>query len=267
MNNKRKTALSIAAVIALIIFMHTIGWLRPIEHFFRGSINATSSFVFSGGEKVQSFGSFFKSKQSYTDEIERLSVELDQRYVDQARLNELEDENARLLEQLNFFETDSHDHVGARVVGRSIDPIGTTIIIDKGTNQGVQKGNSAIVGTGVLIGRVVRADENSSVVQLINDTKSRVAVTVLNSERSIGVVEGGFGIVIRMNFIPQNEEINPGDIVVTSGLEDGVPRGLAIGTIAAVEKKPQEPFQGAVLDPIHNLNNITLISVLTSVDL
>lgn len=267
MKAKQKTALSITGIIIVFIILHQVGWLRTPEHWFRGSINKTSSFVFMGSERVRNIGTYFTSKKELKTEISNLNDRIGDLYVDKVRLSELEDENRRLREQLSFFETTQYSHIGARVVGRSIDPIGTTIIIDKGLKDGVKKGDSIIIGEGVLVGRVARVEDNSSVILLINDTQSRIAATVLNGSHSIGVVEGGFGIVVRMNFIPQNEEINPGDTIITSGLEAGIPRGLVIGTIEVVEKKPQEPFQAAVLAPVHNLNDLTVVSVLTGGEL
>ena len=65
---------------------------------------------------------------------------------------------------------------------------------------------------------------------------------LLNQDRSIGIIEGGFGLTIRMTFIPQQEIVEIGNIIVTSGLEKNVPRGLVIGEVASVEKEPFEPF-------------------------
>jgi rod shape-determining protein MreC len=65
-----------------------------------------------------------------------------------------------------------------------------------------------------------------------------------------------------MTFIPQNETITPGDVIVTSGLEPLIPRGLTIGTIEAVEKEAYQPFQKAVLTPLASLNKLRVVSVL-----
>lgn len=125
-------------------------------------------------------------------------------------------------------------------------------------------GNPVVVGIGVLIGRISRATPETSIVRLLDDNQSKVAATLLNEEKSIGVVEGGYGISIRMNFIPQNEAITIGDTIITSGLEDGVPRGLTIGTVETFEKEPYQPFQSAVVVPPKNFNWITSVSIIRS---
>jgi len=262
MKGKKRTTILFVGVIGLFIILHATGILAPIEHAFRSSINTTSSFVFSRGKNIRFLSTFITSKKAYEEQIRLQQEHIDQLYIDNARLLELEDENSRLREMSLFLQDTQHIAIGAEVIGRSIDPIGTSIIIDQGRSREIQVGNPVVIGNGILIGKIIRVDENSAIVELLNDSKSRIASTILNHDNSIGIVEGGFGIVIRMKFIPQNEQIDVGDIVVTSGLEEELPRGLVIGTVEAVEKKPQEPFQEAVISPVHDLNNITLVNVL-----
>ena len=65
-----------------------------------------------------------------------------------------------------------------------------------------------------------------------------------------------------MNFIPQNETIEIGNTVVTSGFEDGIPRGLVIGTIETFEKEPYQPFQSAVIVPPKDFGRVTTVTIL-----
>jgi rod shape-determining protein MreC len=66
-----------------------------------------------------------------------------------------------------------------------------------------------------------------------------------------------------MNYIPQNEIIKVGDMVITSGLEENVPSGLLIGVIEAVEKEAYQPFQKAVITPSVDLTKIKQVLVIT----
>ena len=61
-------------------------------------------------------------------------------------------------------------------------------------------------------------------------------------------------------------DLNIGDVVVTSGLEEGMPRGLLIGTVEAVEKEAHQPFQTAVIKPFISFSKITLASILISTE-
>ena len=173
----------------------------------------------------------------------------------------LTEENDNLREQLNFLDKETIS-IGADVISRSTDVLRNTIVINRGLEDGVLMDLPVITGRGFYIGKIKRVDSNSSVVQLISDQYSRVASTVLNKEKSIGVVEGGFGLSLQMNLIPQNEYISVGEDVITSGLEENIPYGLILGHIDIVEKEPYQPFQKALLSPYVNLNKIQTVSVL-----
>ena len=112
------------------------------------------------------------------------------------------------------------------------------------------------------MGKITKVEKQLAVVRLISDNQIKVAATVLNNERSLGVVEGGYGLSVRMSFIPRNEVVQVGDQIITSGLELNIPRGLLIGSVAAVENEPYQPFQQAVLTPAADLAKLTLVSVL-----
>jgi len=171
-----------------------------------------------------------------------LQTELNKLKIDKAKLTLLEEENKQLREQLNFFEDKQIRYTGAQVIGRDFEPFSSSIILNKGRRDGIVEGNPVIASGGVLVGKIIKSEDSTSVVRLINDNQSRIAGTLTNKDTSIGLIEGGYGISVHMNLIPQNETINIGDTVITSGLEEGVPRGLLIGTVEAVEKEPYQPF-------------------------
>jgi len=254
MNIKNKSLISIPLLSATIILFHYIGWLTPIESFIYRIFNPISSAVFN-----------IKKNSYYYDDItayQKLKNDYQKEKIDEAELNYLREENIDLQQRLNFLTTNNYHSCGAEVIGKNIDPLGSTILINRGLADGVKIGNSAIVGPGVLVGVVSEAQANSAVVRLINDNKSKIAATINNQNKSIGLIEGDFAITVRMNFIPQNEEIKPNDSVITSGLNKGIPRGLLIGSVEAVEKEAYQPFQRAIITPAANLDKIYTVSIL-----
>lgn len=258
-----KTLLTISVIIFLVIALHYIGWLRGVENFLRRLINPGSTLFYEWsvtvGEGTETFKNLEELQAAYTALKEKTAEQA----VDTVAVTLLEEENQELREQLKFFSSVSYEHVGARVIGKNIDPIGTTIVIDKGSANGISIGNPAIVKEGILIGKIVRVEEASAVVQLISDNQSKIAATILNKDKSIGLVEGGYGISVRMNFIPQNEVVRIGETIITSGLEKEIPRGLLIGTIESVEKETYQPFQEAVLSPFVDLGKLSIVSIIT----
>ena len=152
--------------------------------------------------------------------------------------------------------------MAAEVVGKNTDSADKTIIINVGEEAGLKVDQPVVAGDGILVGKITKVEKQLAVVRLISDNQIKVAATVLNNERSLGVVEGGYGLSVRMSFIPRNEVVQVGDQIITSGLELNIPRGLLIGSVAAVENEPYQPFQQAVLTPAADLAKLTLVSVL-----
>lgn len=263
MNQKIKTSVAIFFLVAFIILLHYIGWLVPVESFFRRLVTPVSQqmYSFSVGEEKLEFASYEDIVSAYT----ALAKDKEALELRVMKMEYLEQENKELRQQVSFFTTSTYTHVGAEVVGKNIEPLGSTIVINRGSSDGVQKGNPVVVGDGVLIGKILRVDDATAIVRLINDNQSRVAAAILNQAKSIGLIEGGYGISVRMNFIPQNEIVQIGDTIITSGLETGVPRGLIIGSVEAVEKEAYQPFQRAILSPQVSLDKLVLVSVITNI--
>ncbi|MBT3538662.1 rod shape-determining protein MreC [Candidatus Parcubacteria bacterium] len=265
MTSKKKTFVAILVIIIFTIFLHSIGWLKPLE-------NSFSSLLHLGSKPFSSFDTFLDSRKVgkldkgiLVNNLKELNKELENNLVDKTQLELLKNENEKLRNQLQFFSSGKYNHIGAEVIGRTVDPLGTTIIIDKGEADGIFQNNPVIIGKGILIGKIISIEKHSAIVRLINDNTSRVGAMVLNGDKSIGLVEGGYGLSVHMNFIPQNEIVAPGDTIVTSGLTEGIPRGLVIGAVEIIEKQPHEPFQQAVLNPTADLSHLSVISVITHI--
>lgn len=243
------TAALISGILLLAVLLRTFGSWGFVENATRAVTNTTLKWAYQSTVEVETGGI-----SANTDTANSCTVE-------STRLTQLELENNELRTQLHFLKNTAH-HVGATVIGRALDPIGTSIIIDRGEADGITLNRPVIVSNGYFIGKIARVDKYTSVVRLMSDYQSKTAATVDNRDKSLGVVEGGFGLTVRLNLIPQNEVIRPGDVVITSGLEPDVPRGLAIGTVEVVEKKPQEPFQQAIIKPSADLHALTVVSII-----
>lgn len=253
----------ITTIIILTIVSHYFGLFFSVEKFFRRGVNFVSDPAYKWG--ISLLGEDYKF-ESVTDLEKAYAVALQKiasSTVDNIRLDLAEEENFELRQQLNYLQQKKFVYVGTSIIGRNVEAVGSTLVIDRGSDDGIIIGDAAIVQNGILVGKVIRVEPETSIVRIISDAQSRVAATVINENRSLGVVEGGFGISVRMNFIPQNEKINIGDTVITSGLESGVPRGLVIGLVEAVEKEPFQPFQRAIITPATNLNKLRLITIIT----
>lgn len=236
---------SIAIVIisvALIIGLQALGWLQPVEDGLRAALARPARLAYQLSARPDADGA--------------------PRALEESRLKLLEQANQELRAQLNFLQTRAYRTIGADVIGKSTDPLRQTRWINRGAADGVAAGQPVVVHDGVLAGKVIAVEDKQSLVQLLTDHQSRVAATVTNREQSLGIIEGGYGLSIRMNFIPQNETVPVGEMVITSGLEPKIPRGLVIGVIETVEKEAYQPFQQASITPLAKGDKIWSVSII-----
>lgn len=254
--------IGITLVTLLTIVFHFLGWLRPLENGLRSLIQPGSKILYNLSIKMKQDNLPFGSAEEFLESYKKLQTEVDEYKQKAVQFDTLTEENAELREQLRFFTSSTFSHIGAEVIGKNIEPLANTIVLSRGEQDGVKAGDAVVVGNGIIVGKILRVENDISIARLINDHQSKIAATVLNHHRSIGLVEGGYGISVRMNFIPQNELIAPGDTVITSGLEKEIPRGLIIGVVQTVEKEAYEPFQEAVLTPGVELDKIFAVSIL-----
>jgi rod shape-determining protein MreC len=170
------------------------------------------------------------------------------------RLAELESENARLRELLAFREHLAGDVVTAAVVGRDATGLARTLTIDRGERDGVVKGAAVLAPAGV-VGQVFLASAHAARVLLITDHNSGVDAVVQRT-RARGIVEGTVSEGCGLKFVKRTEDLQKGDVVVTSGVDGIFPRGLPIGELTGVDKRGQGLFQYATVRPFVDFDRL-----------
>lgn len=158
-------------------------------------------------------------------------------------------------------ERDDIRLVSARVIGINPDPDHSLLLINRGEADGVQPGVGVIAGRGIFVGKVLSATAFSSSIRLPIDQGSKIIATFASTTPSRGIVEGQFQVGLRMNLIPNTEEVAVDTPVVTSGLEQGIPRGLLIGRIRDIQSQPTNLFKSASLEPAIDYTSVRIVSV------
>lgn len=245
----------------ILIVAHAIGILKPVE---RGinkiGLPITGAF-FRVGIKTRSFFQNQIKKKSEKEELKKLREEVVRLSSEAARGHELETEVYELRGLLNFQKRSGAALVVANVIGSRSIGEAKTILIDRGSSDGISKNFSVVNQDGILVGKIFDVKEKNSLVLIVLDRRSRIAATIQSKEGTVGIVEGGHGLSISMKFIPQSEEINIGNLVITSGLEETVPRGLLLGTVESVIKDVRDPFQEATIKPLVDFEKLITVAV------
>ena len=156
----------------------------------------------------------------------------------QQRLVELETQNQKLKELLDYAKTKKQKGTVAPIVGRSADHWWQQVTLGRGSKNGI-KVDFIVMGPGGLVGRVMSVTPNSSRVLLISDATSRVGAVVSRS-RSMGFMRGQGSNRAVLQFFDKVPDVRRGDVVATSSVSQLFPSGLPLGRIESVnlDKSP-----------------------------
>lgn len=171
-----------------------------------------------------------------------------------ARVAELEAENARLRTLMGA--ADNHpDALLGRVIGEGGGSWRRTLILNRGTRDGVRPRDTIITAQGV-VGQVVQSlSPWSSVVLLITDPESEVSVLVQRT-RAQAVVKGTGGPLLELAYLPKPTNIRKGDAIVTSGKGGVYPSGLLVGRVSRLSKDESGTSALAYITPAADLSGL-----------
>ena len=164
-----------------------------------------------------------------------------------AQADEYKQEAQRLQQLLKLKDEYDIEGVGARVIGNPDQAWDQSVTIDKGSADGVQTGLT-VMGTSGVVGQVFEVSEHTSRVRLLTDSNSGAAAMV-QSSRAEGIVRGSLEGLLYLEDLDADAVVNPGDVVVTSGLGGSYTRGLIIGTVVKVDASQGDATRRVVVSP------------------
>jgi rod shape-determining protein MreC len=167
------------------------------------------------------------------------------------QVEQLSMENAQLRKLLSLRERLSTPSIPAEVLYDAADPYTRKVIIDKGMAQGIEVGSPVIDESGVL-GQVTRVHPLISEVTLVTDADQ--AIPVINTRTGVrGITTGdssrhGSG-GLELRYMAANADIQPGDLLTTSGVDGLYPAGIPVAKVDKVERRPDSAFARIVCHP------------------
>ncbi|MBX5481791.1 MAG: rod shape-determining protein MreC [Myxococcaceae bacterium] len=163
-------------------------------------------------------------------------------------LTEAELENQRLRGLLDYAQTHEGREIAARVIG--VNPAGTplSIRLDRGSDDGVEKGAAVITHAGI-VGQVIRVTGRTCDVMLLTDPNSHTAVMVQRTRSRATATGAGGGQNLILEYVRRTDDLKEGDTIVTAGTDGVFPPGLLVGKAIDVVKKSAGMFQSAEVVP------------------
>lgn len=231
---------------------HVTGGLVSVQEWFATRSQAIQEFLAAPRDLV--------TLRTRNAELEAQVSQLQAQVIDlQQRVNETE-----VLAALVDFSRASPEssYKAASVIGRDPSPFLHYVIINRGSNEGIQRGMPVVTNEG-LVGRVDAVIADAARVQLISDPVSSVNVHLKNANTDavlIGSVTGD----VSLDLISQDATVNPGDLILTSGLGGGFPADLIVGQVVNVRKLPAELFQQATVQPAVDFSRLQIVLIITN---
>ena len=235
-----------------------------VDDVFFAGFSPMQGFVSKAGLSISDFFKEIFQFRNLQGENERLLQELVAKDNFHHQILELQKENYRLREMLDFQERSSYELIPAEVIARDPSNWFETITINRGSAQGVRSGMAVITSQG-LVGSVFKVSKTSSRILLLTDSRRAVSAMVMRSREpgSIGIVEGFSkeNVTLRMSNLPPEANIQPGDTIISSGLGGVFPKGLIIGTVLETGLDQYGLLQQAIVIPAVNFNRLEEVFV------
>jgi rod shape-determining protein MreC len=261
LNSKNIQTIVIIVVVSGLLFLALSGYLTPV---FNLTLNPLVSLQRWLSVRYLSARDFLTTPSDIVQLREQNAVLESQVTQLQTQLIEMEErlgEAQVCFALLDFGRTNpQYEYIAATVIGREISPFLQYIIIDKGTEDGVRFGMPVVTQQG-LVGRVDAVIASASRVKLITDSTSVVNIQLQSAEIE-AQLKGSLTGDLSLNMIPLDEVIEPGDVVLTSGLGGNYPPNIFVGQVLSTQRRENALFQTASVQPIVNFESINAVLVI-----
>lgn len=192
-------------------------------------------------------------RRKLQEEIDSLRTQQFMQKAQMQKFAALQAENIRLRELLDSSFEIGEKVLIAELMSVNLDPYKHQVVINKGEIHDVYTGQPLVDAEGVM-GQIVHAGPYSSTAMLITDTSHAIPVQVnRNGLRSIALGSGAINR-LELPYIPNSADIQPGDLLITSGLGGRFPPGYPVATVDAVQHDPGNAFSSVVATPLAHLN-------------
>ncbi len=222
--------------------------IAPVEKVFYGVVDGA-------GYLLETYIALYDARQ----ETRRLQAELDQARLRVQKLEAQAAEATELAALLDFKQAHRQAPlVAAQVIGSNPGASTLTVLINRGREDGLEANQPVITPQGV-VGKVIAAFPGAAQVLLLTDEKSGVGAMTAGSH-VLGVAKGTGRSYCRLEYVPNQETVEVGGEVLTSGQDQLFPKGLPLGRVTSV--RPGEYFQEITVQPAARLTRLEHVLVL-----
>jgi rod shape-determining protein MreC len=217
------------------------GWLDTARYGLQAAIYPLQLAVNSPSAAWRWLEESFTTRETLRAEVDALRAQLREQQLATLRQAALEAENASLRGLNQAFPDVIERKLIGEVISLEVSTLRQRLVVNRGGNDGVSKGQPVVTGAGVL-GQVFRTGPFSAEIILITDAEHALPVQVLRSGVRTIALGTGRATSLELPYVPQNYDVQVGDVLVTSGLGQVFPFGLPVGKVTKVERDPTQPL-------------------------
>ncbi len=264
--NHKKFVIPLVSVLCLCMISFSLNRAKPT--FFESGIGYVLSpiqeFNTSVTDWISSKFNALTNINEIENENERLKEEVYSLKEEVSRFKLIEDENKKLSELLRIdAKYSEYPKVGARIIAKDTSNWYDVFLINKGSNDGIEK-NMIVIASGGLVGKISETGYNySKVVSIIDDTDSVGAKSLRTDD--LGFVRGDFENqgMCKMEYVDSDAEIMKGDEIVTSHLSEIYPPGITIGYVKDIQTDENTITKRALISPTVDFKHLETVLVIT----
>lgn len=255
------TAFFITVFIAVFLFaMDLGGFLAPVRNMTDIAFNPVRFWFYRQSRVVSTFFRDISSISSLREDNMQLRSEILEFESIASENEEYKRENEVLRAQLNIFPELDYELVQADIIGGDLKSLNVeTLIINKGTDSGVNEG-SIVIYAGYLVGQVVSTTRFSAEVQLLTSSGTNIPA-ISEKNRTKGIITGDVNTGLSMTRILREEKIELDEKILTSGMGT-FPKGLIIGEVAQIEGNDSDVEQKALIKKYLDIQTIEEVFVI-----
>lgn len=228
-------------VIVIALAMQVSGWLQPVQYALLQAPRPVVSVVKAIAQPVYTFVKTLGSLRGLVNENNELRSRVTILQEQQVTFDTIKLENESLKNELKFVNQSPMQLEPCTVL--SVDPqeLSDAVVLNCGESNGIKEGQG-VISSGYLIGKIVYVGSYTSTALLITNAQSSVDAKI-SKNGTEGVVKGSFGSGMVLDLVSQNAEVDPGDLIVTAGINSLIPKDILIGQVGQVLSGQNDLFK------------------------
>jgi len=239
------------------------GYLAPLSRILLNPVVIVQSWITDRYQIVQEVVNAPQDTARLRQENADLEAEVSRLQAQVIELQQQLTETSILSALVDFARANPENrYQAAAVIGYDTSPFLRYVLINRGSDDGLRRGMPVVTQQG-LVGRIEAVTAGAARVQLITDPASTVNVS-LEPSQSPAVLRGQITGDLLLDMIPQETNVQTGDLVLTSGLGGGYPPNILIGQVSGVRSRAQDLFQRATIQSVVDFSQLDIVLVITN---